>query len=248
LAARGALRIGAGLVVVMAPRDALAEHAAQLNAIMLREATDAGAYAEAASRAQALVIGPAFGLEHQHKTAIETLLAAAARCPCVFDADALTLLAPLRARLEPNDVLTPHVGEFKRLFPDLLETHSSRIEATREAAARAGCIVLLKGADTVIAAPDGRAIVNTSGSPYLATAGSGDVLAGFVGGLIAQRMASFEATAAAAWLHGRAGEEGGPGLISEDLPEILPRLLTGLRESSGPEARNFTLSRGAFLV
>jgi hydroxyethylthiazole kinase-like uncharacterized protein yjeF len=134
-------------------------------------------------------------------------------------------------------VLTPHVGEFKRAFPGVLEEASNRIEAARIAAARAGCVVLLKGPDTVIAAPDGRAIVNTTGSPFLATAGSGDVLSGLIAGLIGQGMASFDAAAAAAWLHGRCGMLGGPGLIAEDLAEILPRVLNdlappGLRSAS----------------
>jgi hydroxyethylthiazole kinase-like uncharacterized protein yjeF len=146
----------------------------------------------------------------------------------VLDADALTLLAPLTRTLDARDVLTPHMGEFKRAFPGVLEGAASRIEAARGAAAAAGAVVFLKGPDTVIAAPDGRAIVNTVGTPFLATAGSGDVLAGLIGGLIGQGMASFEAAAAGAWLHGRAGEALGAGLIAEDLPEILPRILDTL--------------------
>ncbi len=228
LAARGALRIGAGLVSVAAPPEAIAEHAAQLNAIMLSAAFAPADYARVARLAQALVIGPAFGIEGHRRAALEAVLAAAPRAPVVFDADALTLLGPLQVKLDPRDVLTPHVGEFKRLFPGLLEASASRVEAARAAAAKAGCAVLLKGVDTVIAAPDGRAIVNTTGTPHLATAGSGDVLAGFIAGLIGQGMASFEAAAASAWLHGKAGESFGPGLIAEDLPEILPRLLSGL--------------------
>lgn len=226
LAARAALRIGAGLVTVLAPRDALAEHAAQLNAIMLGEATEM-ALANAARDGGSLVIGPAFGTEPDHQDALMSVLTAAPRCPLVLDADALTLLAPLKRMLDARDVLTPHVGEFKRLFPALLESSPSRIEAVRAAAVRAGCVVLLKGADTVIAAPDGRAAINTTGSPFLATAGSGDVLAGFIGGLLAHGMQSFETAAAAVWLHGKAGEAG-PGLIAEDLPELLPPLLRAL--------------------
>ncbi len=226
LAARGALRIGAGLVTVLAPCDALAEHAAQLDAIMLREAKGE-ALVDAARAGGSLVIGPAFGVEPDRRGALMSVLAAAPRCPLVLDADALTLLAPFERMLDARDVLTPHVGEFKRLFPALLESSPSRIEAVRAAAARAGCIVLLKGPDTVIAAPDGRAAVNTTGSPFLATAGSGDVLAGFIGGLLAQGMGSFEAAAAAVWLHGKAGEAG-PGLIAEDLLELLPPLLRAL--------------------
>lgn len=226
LAARGALRIGAGLVTVLAPRDALTEHAAQLNAVMLCEAKGE-ALADAARTGGSLVIGPAFGTDPPHRDALTAVLAAARRCPLVLDADALTLLAPLDRALGARDVLTPHVGEFKRLFPSLLESAPSRVEAVRAAAAHAGCVVLLKGPDTVIAAPDGRAAINATGSPFLATAGSGDVLAGFIGGLLAQGMESFEAAAAAVWLHGKTGEAG-PGLIAEDLPELLPPVLRGL--------------------
>jgi ADP-dependent NAD(P)H-hydrate dehydratase / NAD(P)H-hydrate epimerase len=228
LAARGALRIGAGLVSVAAPPEALAEHAAQLNAIMLRAVSAASDYARIAGLAQAMVIGPAFGIEDLQRAALDAVRTTSPRCPVVFDADALTLLGPLRAKLDPRDVLTPHVGEFKRLFPGLLEAAPSRIEAARAAAAQAGCTLLLKGVDTVIAAPDGRAIVNTTGTPFLATAGSGDVLAGFIAGLIGQGTETFEAAAAGAWLHGKAAEVFGPGLIAEDLPEILPLLLSGL--------------------
>jgi len=146
----------------------------------------------------------------------------------VIDADAITLLAPLQRRLDARDVMTPHVGEFKRAFPGVLEGAPSKIEAAKIAAQRAGCVVLLKGPDTVVAEPSGRAVVNTTGTPYLATAGSGDVLAGFISGLIGQGMPSFEAAAAAAWLHGKCAEAFGPGLIAEDLPEILPRVLSDL--------------------
>ena len=150
----------------------------------------------------------------------------------VLDADAVTLLAPLARTFDARDVLTPHVGEFKRAFPGALENAANRIDAARAAAVRAGCVILLKGPDTVIAAPDGRAIVNTIGTPFLATAGSGDVLAGLIGGLIAQGMASFEAAAAGAWLHGKAGEALGPGLVAEDLTEVLPVLLNELAPHS----------------
>jgi hydroxyethylthiazole kinase-like uncharacterized protein yjeF len=228
LAARAALRAGAGLVTVLSPGNAMMENAAHLTAIMLRRADDEAQWTEAAQSASAVVIGPAFGVEEKHRALLAAVLGADQRAPCVLDADALTLLAPFAARLDARDVMTPHVGEFGRLFPGLLESASSKIEAARQAAKRAGAVVLLKGPDTVIAAPDGRAIVNTKGSPFLATAGSGDVLAGIIAALIAQGMASFEAAAAGAWLHGAAGEGFGAGLISEDLPEMLPRILNAL--------------------
>lgn len=228
LAARGALRVGAGLVTVLSPGDALAENAAQLTAIMLREARASTDYARVASEADCVVIGPAFGTTTAERAHLFAALAAAERCPLVLDADALTLLAPIGEKaLTACDVITPHVGEFRRVFPGVLERASTRIEAARAGAMHAGCIVLLKGPDTIIAHPDGRAVVNTTGSPFLATAGSGDVLAGVIAGLIGQGMPSFEAAAAGAWLHGRAGEAG-PGLIAEDIPENLPAVLNAL--------------------
>jgi hydroxyethylthiazole kinase-like uncharacterized protein yjeF len=228
LSARSALRAGAGLVTVLSPSDALAENAAQLTAIMLREATGEASFAEAARTAQAMVIGPAFGTSDAHYKLLLAALDAKPRCALVLDADAITLLAPLTHGLEARDVMTPHVGEFRRAFPGIWSNSTNPIDAARAAAAYARCVVLLKGPSTVIAAPDGRAIVNTTGTPFLATAGSGDVLAGLIAGLIAQGMASFEAAATGAWLHGRAGEAFGPGLSADDLPDILPRIFNAM--------------------
>jgi hydroxyethylthiazole kinase-like uncharacterized protein yjeF len=228
LSAAGALRAGAGLVTVLSPREAMAENAAQLTAIMLREANTPEAYAEAARTSQCMVLGPAFGTSDAHYKLLCAAIEARPRAPLVLDADALTLLAPITHGFEARDVLTPHVGEFRRAFPGIYSSSATHIEAARAAAVYARCVVLLKGPDTVIAAPDGRAIVNTTGAPFLATAGSGDVLAGVVAGLIGQGMASFEAAAAAAWLHGKAAEGTGPGLIAEDLPGALPSVLNSL--------------------
>jgi hydroxyethylthiazole kinase-like uncharacterized protein yjeF len=228
LAARAALRAGAGLVTVLSPTRALAENAAQLTAIMLREARDEGAYAEAARTAQCLVIGPAFGTSSAHYKLLCAALDAKPRCPLVLDADALTLLAPITHGFTDRDVMTPHVGEFRRAFPGIYSSSVTRIDAARAAAAYARCVVLLKGPDTAIAAPDGRVIVNTTGTPFLATAGAGDVLAGLIAGLVAQGLPSFEAAAAAAWLHGRVAEKLGPGLIAEDLTEELPAVFKSL--------------------
>lgn len=237
LAARAALRAGAGLVTVLSPTEALAENAAQLTAIMVLAADDPKSLETAVQGASCVVVGPAFGVSDATRIKLDAMLAAVDRSPLVLDADAITLLAPLKRTLGAHDVLTPHVGEFKRAFPGLLEGCSSRIAAARIAAQRAECVVLLKGPDTVIAAPSGRAVVNTTGTPYLATAGSGDVLAGLISGLIAQGMPSFEAAAAAAWLHGKCAESFGPGLIAEDIPEILPRVLSDLAGWSHTAAR-----------
>jgi hydroxyethylthiazole kinase-like uncharacterized protein yjeF len=228
LSARSALRAGAGLVTVLSPEDALAENAAQLTAIMLRQADGEPSFAEAARTAQAMVIGPAFGTSDAHYKNLLAAMDAKPRCPLVLDADAITLLAPLTHGLEASDVMTPHVGEFRRAFPGIWSSASNPIDAARAAAAYARCVVLLKGPSTVVAAPDGRAIVNTTGTPFLATAGSGDVLAGIIAGLIGQGMASFEAAAAGAWIHGRAGEAFGPGLTADDLPDILPIIFNAL--------------------
>ncbi|MCX7357090.1 MAG: NAD(P)H-hydrate dehydratase [Alphaproteobacteria bacterium] len=228
LSARSALRAGAGLVTVISPSDALAENAAQLTAIMLREANGEIDFAEAARTAQAMVIGPAFGTSDAHYKLLLAVLDAKPRCPLVLDADAITLLAPLTHGLDARDVMTPHVGEFRRAFPGIWGSAANPIDAARAAAAYARCVVLLKGPSTVIASPDGRAIVNTTGTPFLATAGSGDVLAGLIAGLIAQGTASFEAAATAAWVHGRAGEVFGPGLTADDLPDILPLIFNML--------------------
>lgn len=228
LAARAALRAGAGLVTLLAPADAMVECAAQIEALMLRQTDGADALAAAALQAQALVVGPGFGVEAEHGARLAAAMDAAGRPPCVLDADALTLLARMKKRrFDPRDVLTPHVGEFNRLFPGLLD-QVGRLEAARQAAQRVDCVVLLKGPDSVVAAPDGRTVINTSGAPFLATAGAGDVLAGIIAALIAQGMASFEATAAAAWLHGRAGEALGAGLIAEDLPGALAPVLDAI--------------------
>jgi hydroxyethylthiazole kinase-like uncharacterized protein yjeF len=228
LSARAALRGGAGLVTVLSPSDALSDNAAHLTAIMLREAVGEASYAEAARTAQAMVIGPAFGTSDAHYQQLLAALNAAPRCPLVLDADAITLLAPMTHGLDARDVLTPHVGEFRRAFPGLWSNSVTPIEAARAAAAYARCVVLLKGASTVIAAPDGRAVVNTTGTPFLATAGAGDVLAGLIAALIAQGMRSFEAAAAAAWIHGRAGEAWGPGLTADDVPDILASIFNEL--------------------
>ena len=234
LAARAGLRIGAGLVTVLSPPEAVLVNAAHLEAIMLSAFSSPDALAGAASRARAVVIGPAAGVTPA--TRDNVLALARTEAGLVVDADALTAFRDdpetLFRELDQHDVITPHPGEFERVFPGLLKHSPNRIAAARRAAELAGCVALLKGPDTVVAAPDGRAAVNVNGSPWLATAGSGDVLAGFVGGLIAQGMPAFEAACAGAWIHAEAGSGFGPGLISEDLPELAPGVLEDLRDPS----------------
>ena len=230
LAARGGLRVGAGAVTVLSPPSALAVNAAHLEAVMLAPFESDGDLAVAAEDADAVIIGPAAGVGEV--TARNLLALARTGAALVVDADALTSFRHdpegLFACLDRDDVLTPHPGEFERVFPGLLAKSPERISAAREAARRAGAVVLLKGPDTVVAAPDGRASVLLNGTPWLATAGSGDVLAGFIGGLITQGMESFEAACAGAWIHAACGARHGPGLIAEDLPGLAPAVLAEL--------------------
>jgi hydroxyethylthiazole kinase-like uncharacterized protein yjeF len=232
LAARGALRIGAGLVTVLSPPEALAVNAAHLEAIMLRPFETDLELEQAAAEIDAAVIGPAAGVNEA--TLLNVLALARTGAALVLDADAISIFRDdpeeLFSVLDRDDVLTPHPGEFERIFPGVLGAAPERITAARRAAARAGAVVLLKGADTVVAAPDGRAAVNLNGSPWLATAGSGDVLAGFIGGLVAQGLESFEAACAAAWIHAECAELHGPGLVSEDLPGLSAAVLRRLYE------------------
>lgn len=235
LGARAALRIGAGLATILCRPEALAAHAARgPDALMQAPAADAAAFAAllAARKPGALLIGPALGLDAAARALVMTALRD--NHPCVFDADALTHLAscrPLAAKLLHRragpSVLTPHEGEFRRLFDGSpgFEQERGKLERARAAARSMGAVVVLKGPDTVIAAPDGIAAINATGSSALATAGSGDVLGGMIAGLMAQGMPAFAAACAAVWLHGRAGERLGMGLIADDLPEALPALL-----------------------
>lgn len=228
LAARAGLRIGAGVVRILCPPDAAAVIAPAIEAIMLTSFGSTEALAETAAGLDAVVIGPAAGVTDATQANVRALADTGA--VMVIDADALTVFEgwpeDLFDLLDRDDVLTPHEGEFKRLFPGLLE--KGRETAAMEAARRVGAVVVLKGPATVIAAPDGRMSVNDNGSRWLATAGTGDVLAGMIGGLAAQRMDSFDAARAAVWMHAEAARGFGPGLIAEDLPDRLPAILAAL--------------------
>jgi ADP-dependent NAD(P)H-hydrate dehydratase / NAD(P)H-hydrate epimerase len=231
LAARGALRAGAGLVTIATPREALAVNAAASLAIMVRPVDGANELAQFLNdpRRNVVVLGPGGGVGPEMRDLV--LVALAGERAVVLDADALTSFAdePHALALATKErtkatLMTPHEGEFDRLFKELRMNAPSKLEKARWAAQRTGAVVLLKGPDTVVAAPDGRAAIADNAPPWLATAGSGDVLAGIVAGCLAQGMSGFEAGAAAVWLHGEAGTAAGPGLIAEDLPEVLPTI------------------------
>lgn len=239
LAARAALRVGAGLVTLACPQISLAENAAQLTAIMLTPLPDAyslrGHFQD--PRLNALCLGPGLGLPR----ALEMVPAALwLRRPSVLDADALSAFSadtgPLFNAMHDQVVITPHQGEFRRLFPDLAQALEdgtlARVEAARQAAARINCTVLLKGPETAIAQPSGEAALHSAtgarAAPWLATAGSGDVLAGIITGLMARGLTPFEAACTGAWLHVEAALSFGPGLIAEDLPEELPKVFRAL--------------------
>ncbi|MDM7930436.1 NAD(P)H-hydrate dehydratase [Tabrizicola sp.] len=263
LAARGALRIGAGVVTVGCPLDAIPENAARLDAVMLRGVADGAALAGVLEdqRINALCLGPGMGTaareaglvgvalgerrsEARPTSAVGRASDRHTRPNLVLDADAFTILSQtpdLFAALHDGCVLTPHAGEFARLFPDIAEKLAapatkgpaySKVDATREAAARAGCVVLYKGPDTVIADPTGRCAINSAhydrAAPWLATAGAGDVLAGFITGLLARGGGPFDAACTGAWLHVEAALSFGPGLIAEDLAEELPKVFRAL--------------------
>lgn len=246
MAAQAALRIGAGAVTVLSPAAAMPANAAHLTAIMLRRIDSADELAAFVDerRPSACALGPGFGVGEAARTFALAILCRSGGPlhGLVLDADAITsfsgdphaLFGAAGRSGAPALVLTPHEGEFRRLFPDLAgEGSPSKLGAARSAAARANAVIVYKGPDTVIAAPDGRAAINGNASPFLATAGSGDVLAGMIAGLMAQGMPAFEAAAAAVWMHAEAGRRFGPGLIAEDLPDLLPPALRQLLIGSG---------------
>lgn len=232
LGARAALRSGAGLVTVVSPSDAAAVNASHLTAIMLKRFETSADLARVLEdrRMNAVLIGPAAGVGG--KTRGDTRAVLSSGASTILDADALTSFAQCPEELftaiaslpERPVVLTPHDGEFAQLFPED-GRFAGRIDQAVCAAAKSNAIVVLKAADTVIATPDGCAMVNTNAPPDLATAGSGDVLAGLITGLLAQGMMPYQAACAAVWLHGETGALAGRGLIAEDLPDMLPQVM-----------------------
>ena len=232
LAAAGARRAGAGVVSILSPPDALTIYRSSQVGTLVVGLDGAAALADrlADPRSHAVLLGPGNGIIPE--TRENVLAALAVGKPVVLDADALTVFSD-----QPSDLfdavigpclMTPHEGEFARLFPSV--PGPGKLERARQAAQLSHAVILLKGPDTVIAAPDGRAVVNSNAPPTLATAGSGDVLSGIATALMALGMAGFEAGCAAAWLHGEAAAIHGPSLIAEDLPEMLPAVLTALRD------------------
>ena len=265
MSARGALRIGAGLVTVAAPAQAMLVNAAHLTAIMLVPCGGPRDLKEILNdtRKNAVLIGPGAGVGSETCELVDVALVSGASV--VLDADALTsfaaaqkgeapragfgftaqskaqstnpetLFSAIRSKPDRAVVMTPHEGEFVRLFHNVAPISASKLERARAAAKLSGAIIVLKGPDTVIAAPDGFAAINTNAPSTLATAGSGDVLAGFITGLLAQGMPAFEAACAAVWLHGECANVFGVGLIAEDLPEVLPKVLSQLQKLTSPE-------------
>jgi ADP-dependent NAD(P)H-hydrate dehydratase / NAD(P)H-hydrate epimerase len=231
LAAQAALGIGAGLVTLASPSDALTVNSAHLTAVMVHETANNEALADllADRRISAVALGPALGIDSSTRQKVFTALQSG--CACVLDADALTgfaddpeeLFKAIRTHARPC-VLTPHEGEFARLFGEDIP-QGEKAERACEAARRSGAIVVLKGADTVIAAPDGRMAINANATGWLATAGAGDVLTGMICGLLAQYMPAFEAACAAVWMHGEAARRHGPGLTAERLSGQFPDIL-----------------------
>lgn len=228
LACLAAARIGAGLVTLVVPQTAWAIQAAALTSTIVEPLPEDGSLGHALAdvRRNTLLIGPGLGRSGAARNQVLALLGAGR--PCVLDADALSLFADqpdaLIDALHPGCVLTPHEGEYARLF----SLSGDKLYRARTAAQRSGAVIVLKGADTVIAAADGRCAINDNAPPTLATAGAGDVLAGCIAGLRAAGMPAFEAACAAVWLHGLAADQLGWGLLAEDLPGALPAALASL--------------------
>lgn len=230
LSAHAAARIGSGVTTMLVPKIAFTVYASSLTSIMVRYFDDIETFNQSIinTRITSFLIGPGAGVSDD--TRMQSLKLLATSLPVVLDADAITAFQNdvriLTNYLHANCVLTPHEGEFKRLF-NLTE---DRMLNAQQAAKDCGAVIVLKGSETIIAAPDGQTIINDNAPPTLATGGSGDVLAGMIAGLIAQGMPAFEASAAAVWMHGEAAKLFGLGLIAEDLPSLLPQVLQKLHK------------------
>lgn len=234
LSARAAARMGAGLVTIAVPQITFPIYAASLTSIMvhpLKTPPDFDALLKDA-RFSSFLIGPGAGINDDTQGHVLSVLATGK--PAVLDADAISVFQndhqKLFQAIGSPCVLTPHEGEFERLF----DLSGDRLTRAREAAMQSGAIIVLKGHETVIAAPDGRAIINQNAPPFLATAGSGDVLSGIILGLLAQNMEPFLAAACAVWVHGEAANDFGPGLMAEDLPDLIPTVLRRLHGWTPP--------------
>lgn len=235
LAARAGMRAGAGLCTLLCPPDALASLSAAVLSPLTASFSGPADLVAKTAQADAVVIGPAAGVTPETRAHVEALGAAGRRL--VLDADAITVFRgeadALNEALEAEAVLTPHAGEFERLWPGLLGSAAGAGEAVMTAARSVGAVVLLKGPETLIAAPDGRMVTNRHATPFLATAGSGDVLAGIIGGLMAQGVTAFTAACAGAWMHGDAGLKAGPGLVADDLDAALRETIADLWKEAG---------------
>jgi NAD(P)H-hydrate epimerase len=244
LAARAAMRIGAGLVTIASAPEAVPIYASYMPGVLTSPLHGRGVFGNVLldSRRRAVLLGPGYGVNMETHAHVLTALELGKKV--CLDADALTVFANRGAELFEaitanaeaggGTVLTPHEGEFARLFPDLPakgDGAMDKLSRARKAARESGASVLIKGSDTVIAAPDGRALINANAPPDLATGGSGDVLAGLIGGLLVQGVAPFESAGIAAWIHGEAARDFGPGLIAEDLPDSVPGVLRHLRSN-----------------
>ncbi|VAV90167.1 NAD(P)H-hydrate epimerase / ADP-dependent (S)-NAD(P)H-hydrate dehydratase [hydrothermal vent metagenome] len=233
LAARAGLRIGAGWVMLGGSKKAMQVCAAHETSIVLQTRPKHQSMAKTLQTSpvpDCVILGPAGGIGARMRADILDVLRSG--IAAVLDADALRVMSAepevFFELCNENTVLLPHEAEFLGLFPDLNQTFGHKINRVKAAASRAGCTVLLKGADSVIANATGRAVVNTKTSAWLATLGTGDVLAGMVGGLMAQRVGGMDATCAAVWIHGALGQNLGAGLIAEDLPNEIPNILKNM--------------------
>lgn len=235
LTSLSALRIGAGLVTIAAHPDVVNVYRMASPSLMVEPLQEMARFKDHYAkddRRNVLLIGPGAGLENEGALKKIVFDATASERICVLDADALSVFEndtrTFYKSLHKSCILTPHEGEFERIFPGL---QGSKVDRALEASRKTGAIIVLKGADTVVASPNGKAVINTTGCGWMATAGTGDVLAGMIAGLVARKVLNlFDATCAAVWMHGKASELAGPGMISEDLSSHIPSVLALLND------------------